>query len=61
MKEENVPIVQYWLDEIKSARKREEDFRKDGKLLLEIYEGKKKDEIPFNILYSNTETLLPAV
>ena len=38
MKEENVPIVQYWLDEIKSAKKREDDFRKDGKLLLEIYE-----------------------
>lgn len=28
--------------------------------VLEIYSGKKKDEIPFNILFSNTQTLLPA-
>jgi len=59
--EENVPIVQYWLDEIEAARKREEDFRKDGETIQKIYNGEMKDEIPFNILYSNTETLLPAV
>lgn len=50
--------AQYWLDEIKESKKREKDFRENGKKILEIYEGKKT---PFNILYSNTETLLPAL
>lgn len=50
--------VQYWLDEINESGKREKDFREKGKNILEIYEGKKT---PFNILYSNTETLLPAL
>ncbi len=53
--------VQYWLGEVAAARKRERDWRKQGKRVLEIYEGKKKDSIPFNILYSNTETLSPAL
>ena len=30
--------VQHWLNEIKAARKREEDFRKDGLRILDIYE-----------------------
>lgn len=54
-------LVQHWLGEISAARKREKDWRKDGKRILDIYNGKKKDQIPFNILYSNTETLLPAL
>lgn len=53
--------VVYYLGEIAAARKREKDWRKEGKRVLEIYAGKKKDQIPFNILYSNTETLSPAV
>jgi hypothetical protein len=53
--------VAYWLAQIQAANKREEAFLKEGKNIIEIYEGKKKDEIPFNILYSNTETLAPAV
>lgn len=53
--------VRYWLGEIAAARKREKDFRKDGRRVLDIYNGKKVDSIPFNILYSNTETLVPAL
>lgn len=53
--------VRYWLGEIASAKQREKDFRKDGEEIIEIYSGKKCDEIPFNILFSNTETLLPAL
>lgn len=53
--------VMYWVNEIAAARKREKDFRKKGEEVLEIYSGKKKDLIPFNILFSNTETLLPAI
>lgn len=51
--------IRYWLAELTAAKKREADYRKDGERILEIYEGKRK--MPFNILYSNTETLMPAL
>lgn len=56
-------IVTYWLDEIKASRKRHENYRKVGKEVFEIYEADKEQdkETPFNILYSNTETLRPAL
>jgi hypothetical protein len=47
--------------EIASAKKREKDFRKDGERVLKIYDGQKAKSTPFNILFSNTETLLPAL
>jgi hypothetical protein len=53
--------VRHWLGEIASAKKREKDFRKDGEEIIEIYSGKKPDQVPFNILFSNVETLLPAL
>lgn len=54
-------VVTYWLNEISAARKRESDYRKEGQRVLDIYEGKKTETTPFNILYSNTETMLPAL
>lgn len=53
--------VRYWLNEISAARKREKDWRKDGERIIKIYSGEKQATTPFNILYSNTETLLPAL
>ena len=53
--------VSFWLSEIQACKKREEDYRKDGERILEIYSGKKATQTPFNILFSNTETLLPAL
>ena len=53
--------VAYWIDEIDACRKREKDFRKDGRRICDIYEGDKKEATPFNILFSNTETLTPAL
>jgi hypothetical protein len=59
--------VLFWLDEIDAAQKREKDFRKEGTRILKIYEGDPKSEddtrtlTPYNILYSNTETLIPAL
>ena len=50
-----------WLKEIKACRTREADFRKDGQRILDLYDGTKAAETPFNILFSNTETLLPAL
>jgi hypothetical protein len=51
----------YWQGQIQSAQKREKAFRKDAREVVSIYEGVREDAIPFNILYSNTETLAPAL
>ena len=58
--------VQIWLSEIQSALDREKGFRKTGKRVTRLYEaGASSDaeaaQTPFNILYSNTDTLLPAL
>lgn len=58
---EPAEVVKYWLNELSAARKREKDFRKNGQRVIDIYEGKNPDEVPFNICYSNTETLAPAL
>src|SRR3990172_4134809 len=54
-------VVGFWLNEIKAAKDREKDFRKEGQRVLDIYSGRKHKSTPFNILYSNTETLMPAL
>lgn len=54
-------VVAYWLDEIKQARKREEKYRKVGEEVLKLYEADEETAAPFNILFSNTETLKPAL
>ena len=58
--------VQVWLSEIQSALDREKGFRKTGKRVTRLYEAGASSEAeaaqtPFNILYSNTDTLLPAL
>ncbi len=50
-----------WQKELAAARKRESKFRTTGRRVLELYDGTKAEEVPFNILYSNTETLQPAL
>lgn len=59
--------VNYWSTQIAAALKREEKFRKRARRALEIYQLDREttdayeSEVPFNILYSNTETMLPAL
>lgn len=53
--------VSFWLAEIEAAKKREKDYRAEGRKARELYAGRKKDDAPFNILFSNTETMLPAM
>ena len=53
--------VRYWMNEIDDARKRDQDFRENGKTINCLYDGEKPDEHPFNILYSNTEILRPSL
>lgn len=62
-KDERTPSakVRFWLNEINDSKKRDKEFRKEGARIVDIYAGRKKDQIPFNILYSNTETLMPAL
>lgn len=60
-KPEPSKVVDYWLNEIKAARKREERYRTTGKEVFDLYEAEHEHDTPFNILYSNTETLRPAL
>lgn len=55
------PAVKAWIDELADALKREKDWRKDAKEIVKLYEGAKKQDNQFNILFSNTETLAPAL
>jgi hypothetical protein len=51
--------VAHFINEIAAASKREKDYRKKGNEVIEMYTGKKSN--PFAILFSNTETMLPAL
>lgn len=53
--------IAYWLAEIDDAKKRDKDFVKDGRRIIDIYNANNPDKVPFNILFSNTDTLLPAL
>ena len=53
--------VRYWMNELDDAKRREQDFRKDGETILDLYNAEHPDMNPFNILFSNTETLSPAL
>lgn len=53
--------VEYWCREIADAQKREKDFRKKAKEIINLYENEKSEQYPYNILYSNTETLQSAL
>lgn len=54
--------VRYWMLEIERAKKRMENWHKDAKRVIEKYRNEQKNkEGHFNILWSNTETLKPAL
>lgn len=54
-------LVIYWGKEIDRAKRREKAWRKEARELITIYEGDDEIQTPYNILYSNTETLGPAL
>lgn len=54
-------FVKQWLGEIDAAAKREEGFRKTGAAAQKLFEADATAENSFNILFSNTETLAPAL
>lgn len=54
-------VVRRWLLELKLADKREQEWRKKGERAWDTYRQKTRRPHTFNILWSNTETLHPAV
>ena len=54
-------LIQYWLEELRDAYKREQNWRKDAKRLVEMFECERRKETLYNILYANTETISPAL
>lgn len=55
------PEVEKWCKELDSARRRQKDWMKEADDLVDLYECEKAKENSFNIFYSNTETLAPAL
>ena len=55
--------VSAWLLELEAAHKREKDWRAAGQKCVDLYEaaGNYPKTHPYNILFSNTETLSPAL
>lgn len=53
--------VDHWLREISAADKREQEWRNKGKKIIEVYSGEKSESTPYNVLYANTDILLPSL
>lgn len=53
--------IERWIAELDAAKEREKDYREQGEDVIAIYSGDKKSKTPFNILYSNTETITPVL
>lgn len=61
-KREPAPKIKYWLGEIDAALSREKDYRKEAEKAVRLFSGYKQPaDSPFNVLYSNTETIAPAL
>jgi hypothetical protein len=54
-------FIKAWMTEIKDALKREKKYRERGAKVVKLYEAREPENTPFAILYSNTETLVPAI
>lgn len=54
-------VVKRWLAELALANREEKDWRDEGKKLWEMYEGGRRKAHSFNVLWANTELLLPAI
>lgn len=59
--DQQLATYRYWIAEVEKAKKREQDYRKDANDIVKLYEAGKRETHQFNILYSNTETLSPAL
>ena len=57
----DTPAVAFWRKEIELSIKREKNYQQKAERVTKLYEGDRRDDNAFNILYSNTSILLPAV
>jgi hypothetical protein len=55
------PEVRQWLHDIQESLEREKEYRKEARVIVRMYESAKPEDAPFNILYSNTDTISPAL
>jgi len=53
--------IKFWISELDSAKKRQKSYIKEGRRIVNIYQAEGNDKAVFNILYSNTDVLLPAL
>lgn len=60
-KEEATTRAQKYLKDIKSRLSAEDKWRKKAQSVIEIYECKNTEEIPYNVLYANTEIIAPSI
>lgn len=51
--------IEFWQKEISAAKRRQKKFNEQAERISRIYEADSEGAESFNILYSNTETLLP--
>jgi hypothetical protein len=58
---QNENIAKYWLKQLDLSNSRVEKWLEKAKGAVRLYEAQKREDDAFNILYSNTETLLPAL
>lgn len=54
-------VVRRWVLELKLSEKRDKDWKKESEKIYRRYRQKDSKKHSFNILWSNTETLAPAV
>ncbi len=59
--EKEEKAVEHWRKLLDASLERERNYRKLAREVIDIYEECDEGEIPFNILYANTETLAPAL
>ena len=59
-----VPVsedLKAWKDEVQKAIERQKAYVKKANFAVDIYEAQKEADNSFNVLYSNTETILPTL
>ena len=60
-KDEATTRAQKYLKDIYSRLSAEDKWRKKAQSVVEIYECKNTEEIPYNVLYANTEIIAPSI
>lgn len=60
-KDEAITKAEKYVKDIQSRLSAEKSWREKAQSVVELYECKNTDDIPYNILYANTEVIAPAI